>query len=344
MLEVFIPPAEVRGEPRSDGVDGSPASIPGALRVHPSFFESFLDVEHYYPNYKVAEHGCLLEHGQLRAAVAALQWPDCVEPVVADDGADEATPGTYLVYGRGDIEMMSSCRVAWALVCAGAPGVAVLDGGFHAWQRWLSRKAPAMAPADLDVHTTDASGSLPSIANALASTADALAIAETGALPSGKRALLVDVRRKGEHETAHDSRYGFFSSAGHIPGSVWMGNWDVMLDRDGCLGGSANAARVCALWRSLGLVAGEGDSEHGCTAGADASSTDDGCSQLELVFYCGTGWRSCVAWVIAQSLGLPARNLDGGLFAWKEAGNEVDFGAGQGDGAVKHKLHADAST
>ncbi|QYK42186.1 MAG: rhodanese-like domain-containing protein [Paracoccaceae bacterium] len=41
------------------------------------------------------------------------------------------------------------------------------------------------------------------------------------------------------------------------------------------------------------------------------------------VFYCASGWRSLLATKVAQDMGLDARNLRGGLGAWKEAGQPV---------------------
>ena len=58
---------------------------------------------------------------------------------------------------------------------------------------------------------------------------------------------------------------------------------------------------------------------------------------LEMVFYCGTGWRSSLTWVLAETLGFRSRNLDGGLYEWLSEGNDVELGL-QCAELVSHQL------
>ena len=39
-----------------------------------------------------------------------------------------------------------------------------------------------------------------------------------------------------------------------------------------------------------------------------------------LIFYCGTGWRSSVALLVALQLGLRAKNYDSGFYGWSWGG------------------------
>lgn len=38
--------------------------------------------------------------------------------------------------------------------------------------------------------------------------------------------------------------------------------------------------------------------------------------QTSLIFYCGTGWRSSVSFLISILLGIPAKNYDSGFYGW----------------------------
>ena len=63
-------------------------------------------------------------------------------------------------------------------------------------------------------------------------------------------------------------------------------------------------AELAALWRQAGLLRS--------AEGADASAEVG-----RLIFYCGSGWRSALAWLIARLMGHPdVASFDGGLFEW----------------------------
>ena len=48
------------------------------------------------------------------------------------------------------------------------------------------------------------------------------------------------------------------------------------------------------------------------------------------VFFCAAGWRSALSAHTAQKMGLkPVAHIDGGFGAWREAGGEVEKGAGK---------------
>ena len=38
----------------------------------------------------------------------------------------------------------------------------------------------------------------------------------------------------------------------------------------------------------------------------------------QFIFYCGTGWRSSIAFLVACLLGLPAKNYEDGFYGWSD--------------------------
>lgn len=105
------------------------------------------------------------------------------------------------------------------------------------------------------------------------------------------RGLLADVRSRPEWSGERQDRYAFFSSKGHLAGAAWVGDWTTLLKR----------GRLCRPRWPLDL-------------------------SQELVFYCGTGWRSSLACLQARALGARrVLNLDGGVFAWTRSGGELTF-------------------
>ena len=86
--------------------------------------------------------------------------------------------------------------------------------------------------------------------------------------------------------------------AGHIPGTIHQGNWTNLVDP---VDGRMEPALISIeeRWRDLGVLA-----------------PSVVCGDEAPIFYCGTGWRSCVAFFAALLLGVPARNYDGGWHAW----------------------------
>ena len=104
--------------------------------------------------------------------------------------------------------------------------------------------------------------------------------------------LLVDVRSEAEF-LGEKSGYDYISAKGRIPSSVWAGQI-VHLD------GAEDVVDVKQRWTSLGLTT---------TRRAD--------------FYCGTGWRSSLAFFYARLLGFEnVRNFDGSWLEWSAQSNE----------------------
>lgn len=111
---------------------------------------------------------------------------------------------------------------------------------------------------------------------------------------------LVDIRSYPEYSGQKSDTYPFFRSTGHLPGALWGGNWTSMLGPD--------RRRFLALetvrkrWQRRGISA-----------------------DCDLIFYCGTGWRSSLACWLARRLGFPrVRNYDGGVYDWLESGGALE--------------------
>ena len=113
--------------------------------------------------------------------------------------------------------------------------------------------------------------------------------------PTISKANPVDVRSRAEWSGQRQDRYTFFRSCGHLPGALWLGDWTELVTPQRRLRDRQELRRA---WERLGLT-----------------------PDLDLVFYCGTGWRSSLACCVALWLGYPrVRNYDGGVYDWVSRG------------------------
>lgn len=114
-------------------------------------------------------------------------------------------------------------------------------------------------------------------------------------------AKLVDVRSRAEYLGLRDNRYPFFRSLGHIPGALWSGDWTSLVRPDRRLRDREELSR---RWQRAGLT-----------------------QDRDIVFYCGTGWRSSLACCVALWLGYSrVRNYDGGIYDWVSRGLPLSAG------------------
>ena len=182
--------------------------IPGAVVVHPCYFESGTDTSRYYPKYTTPDDGNLLPDDKLQAAVAAL-------------GITHDT--TVVVYGNGKIIPMTSARVGWALLYAGVEDVRILNGGMTAWKAAGFPVAKTAAPWK----AAAAFGTgIPVRSDLLATTNYVRGIVKGDRSGS----VLVDVRKKEEYD-GNACPYPFFDKKGHIPGAVWNDDYWVLVDK-----------------------------------------------------------------------------------------------------------------
>jgi 3-mercaptopyruvate sulfurtransferase SseA len=268
-------PPHYHGQPfvileTSYGNSPSPGSIPGAVSVNPCYFESENDTSKYYPHYDSPEDGNLLPDARLHKAIANL-------------GIDADT--LVVVYGKGRIIPMTSCRVAWALMFAGVKDVRLLNGGYTAWLAHGGDTVDApRAPSP--VPRFNASGRC--AGRFLASNEYVEAVA------AGKntKGILVDVRELREYKGTYVDKYLFFKKSGHIPTAVWQDEWTTLVDMtDDTL---RNYEEVSRKWKELGVT-----------------------PDREPIFYCGTGWRSSIGFFQAYLMGFEqTRNYDNSFYGW----------------------------
>lgn len=285
--------------------------LPGALRIHPSYLEAGSDTSRFYPNYTCPEDGNLLPDAELARALDRIGiGPD----------------SRVLVYGCEPDGTMAAARVAWGLLYAGVATVRLLDGGIDAWlaaggttgdgietaaERAERASSESVAPGRWDPRSelvADLEEVREISARYAAAVSDgAIDGSDPPANGSGERApsRLVDVRTLGEWDGSCPEHYPFFSVAGHIPGAIHQGDWDTLVDRE-THSIATRLESVAQRWRELGIL--------------DASVES---GEVELVFCCGTGWRSSISFLIATLLGLRARNFDSGFYGWSWNENPV---------------------
>ncbi len=277
-----------------DGDQPVAKHVPGAIQIHPSYLEAGKDESRYYPNYQCPSDGNVLPPEPLTEALAALG----------------ITPDREVwVYGTEPDGIMAAARLIWGLMYAGIKTIRLLDGGLGAWLTYGGPTVPSI-PRAADL--AQSAGSLGEdftpwtvCSEKLATEAEVKKIGETNAETSAR---IVDVRRPGEYDGTETKYYPFFSKAGHIPGAVLQGNWINLVESDSHQVGPVLEA-VRQRWIDLGIV---------------DESVERG--EAALIFYCGTGWRSSLSFLVATLLGYQAKNFDDGFYGWSWTGeNEVAF-------------------
>ena len=272
--------------------DDRPLHVPGAIRVHPSYFEAGTDRTRYYPHYRHADDGNLLPDAELTRAIERL-------------GIAPETP--VIVYGREPEGTMAAARVVWALLYAGVQDVSLLDGGIDAWLESGGATVDAI-PSACDADWTGRCRGEIAPTWRVRSHLRATTQEVRAAAAAGNASRLVDVRRRSEWDGSDPNHYTFFSTAGHIPTAVHQGDWDTLLDRASRRLGP-HVDDVARRWREQGIL--------------------DGCVEAgrkTLIFYCGTGWRSSIAFLVACLLGLPAQNYEDGFYGWTRcSSNAIAF-------------------
>ncbi len=184
-----------------------------------------------------------------------------------------------VVYSRQSI---AAARIWWVLYFAGVRDVRLLNGGYAAWRRAGHQgETVTNTPVPTQFHADVRS-------EALASTA------YVRNRLGQRSAVLADVRSR-EEFLGDKSGYEYLDRKGRVPGAVYGENADdaaeVYQHRDGTL---RSFDEIRRLWRPRGLLNGG-----------------------EVIFYCGSGWRSSLAYLYAVSMGLArVRNYSDGWSGW----------------------------
>lgn len=193
---------------------------------------------------------------------------------------------TVIVYGE---KLIAAARVWWVLKYAGVIDVRLLDGGFEAW-------AEAGFPVETDVRLSQPVEFAAPVAANLLATTDYV----RERLPSSQ-VWLADVR-SGAEFAGRTSGYSYLEAKGRIPSAVHVGDGDdgafLYKQRDGRL---RPPAEILSHWQRQGIL----------------PAKESGRFEREVVFYCGGGWRSSVAFFYAWLLGFEnIRNYSDGWSGW----------------------------
>lgn len=258
--------------------------IPGAIQIHPSYLEAGLNREKYYPNYEHPTEANVLPHAELTEVLEKLGiGPD----------------SRVVVYGSDPDGVMAAARLVWGLMYAGVKCVRLLDGGIETWVTSGGR-------TDLEIKSVwEAAGvDAPELGemSPWLVRSDLLATgAEMQSFVKGDQASdrrVVDVRTEGEWSGTTIKKYPFFSRGGHIPKAIHQGDWNNLMDGTS-RSLSPHLEVVARRWREQGII----------DEGVENGSTT-------LIFYCGTGWRSSIAFLVAHLLGFRSKNFDDGFYGW----------------------------
>lgn len=265
--------------------------LAGAIQIHPSYLESGFDKRRYYPCYTSPEDGNLLPQPELAEVLEEVGiFPE----------------RKVVVYGTEPDGVMAASRLAWGLLQAGVERVRLLDGGLMAWMVEGNPTVGEVARPVRRNRPGSVRGKWKDRPDWLATTPEVSTWVAQGASAPVR---LVDVRRSGEYLGEDTGYYPFLDKAGRVPSAVWQGDWgnlvDPVFERIGPILGE-----VRRRWTETGIV--DSEVENGAR---------------ELVFYCGTGWRSSIAFLCGLLLGYRVRNYDDGFYGWSWSGeNEIESG------------------
>lgn len=201
-------------------------------------------------------------------------------------GATGITPETtVIVYGD---QLIAAARVWWVLKYGGVTDVRLLDGGFEAWEA-------AGYPVEMKIRVPKPEKFVaPLVPELVATSGHVRDRLERGDV------WLADVRSK-EEFLGESSGYSYLDAKGRIPGATHLGDADdsafLYRQRNGRL---RAPSEILTLWSEHGIVPQGGDR-----------------SNRELIFYCGGGWRSSLAFFYATLIGFEnVRNYVDGWSGW----------------------------
>ena len=196
-----------------------------------------------------------------------------------------------------DNDALAASRVAWALLYAGVEDVRLLDGGLKAWQQ-----------AGHDV-TTDPTHRTPAPSFGAERPLHPEYLVD---IPFVRKAIqnadpgfiLGDIRGEGEYQGT-SAPYSYIPTRGRIKGALWgkagATPWDMAeyLNGDGTF---KKPSEIEKMWAANGIT---GD--------------------RHVAFYCGTAWRSSLAFLYGLELGwAEVSNFDSSWYEWS-MGPEKDI-------------------
>ena len=203
---------------------------------------------------------------------------------------------TVILYG----DPSAAGRVAFTYLWAGVENVKMLNGEIEAWEKAGYKTETDVVEAK---KAEDFGTKVP------AHPEYCLSIEDTKEKLKDENFKLVSIRSEDEF-LGKTSGYAYINKAGEPEGAVWGFDTDRYVNEDGtCI----NMEQMKELWNE-------------CDFSADN----------ELSFYCGTGWRACVPWLICYENGMTNMTVfDGGWNEWQmDDNNPVQVGDPASDDCV----------
>lgn len=221
-----------------------------------------------------------------------IRKPEEIEALLKDYGVTQDT--TVIVYSDTPTNSADD-RAAFAMLWAGVKNVKALDGGLEAW---TAAGYELETTVNEPVATEEAFGTtVPANPQYIITVEDVLA------KQSDDNFKLVSIRSKDEF-LGVTSGYSYIPKAGEPKGAIWGHDTD---------DGSYNNADGTVV---------DTDVLASFLAESDASLDN------ELSFYCGTGWRAAMPFLIAYEEGYTDISMyDGGWFVWQK-NDELDVQVG----------------
>lgn len=213
-----------------------------------------------------------------------IKNPEEVEAAMLELGITKDT--TVVLYGS---DVSGTARVAFAYLWAGVENVKILDGSLDAW---TGAGYELETTSNKPVAATDFGSTVPVHPEYILSIDDI-----KDKLENDPNFRLVSIRSY-EEFVGSTSGYSYIDKAGEPKGAVWgMGgsNPYSMEDYTHEDGSYINMDEMLTLWQDLDFT------------------TDN-----ELSFYCGTGWRASIPFLIMYEDGFTNMNMyDGGWYEWQ---------------------------
>ena len=205
-------------------------------------------------------------------------------PALAAMGVD--IDSTVVLYGK---DQTGAARLAWTLLYAGVRDVRLLDGGLAAWQKAgypVSKETTRRSPKP------DFGTDKPLHSEYLVDIAFVRKAIGAGT----EDVTIVDIRTRDEYE-GRTAPYSYIPTKGRIKNAKWgkagNGPWtmDFYLNEDGTF---RPVGEIERMWAENGIT-----------------------GENHLAFYCGTAWRSSLAFLYARELGWQRiSNFDSSWYEW----------------------------
>jgi len=210
---------------------------------------------------------------------------DDLHKAMGNMGITEDT--TVVVYSDSNI---FAARLWWILMYGGVKDVRFLNGGYQQWladgytgEETINEPLPATFTGNVN---PDYIVTVDDLFNRYTDT---------------ENLFLADVRSYKEY-TGEISGYSYVDQKGRIPNSVWCHDADdssgIYVDSDGT---TRNYTEVMTLWNGFGI----------------RSTAETARFDKEVIFYCGSGYRSALTFMYAHLMGYEnVRNFSDGWEGW----------------------------